>query len=66
MSGELALKPGAKHGESREDGQRRRNREYKVKSRKFLEEIRKIEAKRIADARQVIEKALGGFDDRPL
>lgn len=66
MNGKMYLAPGHKAGESKEDGQRRRDREYKTKSREFLKATREAEAARLEAARRLIEEKLGGFDDRPL
>jgi hypothetical protein len=66
MNGKMYLAPGHKVGESKEEGQKRRDKEYKARSREFLRRVREIEVARLNAAKAVIEEKLGGYEDRPL
>jgi hypothetical protein len=58
--------PGARRGETREDGQRRRDREAKVRMADVVKKIRAEESVRLSRAKALIEATLGNYDDRPL
>lgn len=58
--------PGYKEGETQEEGMRRRDRESKRKTRKWIQEIREREALKLKEARKLIEERIGSFDDVPL
>jgi len=58
--------PGARKGETREEGQRRRDRESSVRLAAVVKKIRLEEKERLSRASDLIEGTLGNYDDRPL
>jgi hypothetical protein len=66
MNGKMYLAPGHMPGESREQGQRRRHTENKTKTKAWILEIRKKEAARLVEARQLVEEKIGSFEDVPF
>jgi hypothetical protein len=66
MNGKMYLAPGHLPGESKEEGQRRRHTENKVRTKAWILEIRKREAAKLMEARQMVEERIGSFEDVPF
>ena len=57
---------GRRKNETREQGLSRRAKEARARTMEFVRKFREDEERRRAVSLALVEKALGGYDDRPL
>lgn len=62
----VALEPGHRHSETRQQGQERRQKADRKKTLSVIRQIHLEDAKRLLQARKAVESALGSYEDRPL